>query len=803
MSSHLVPAPPMSTGLAAAGSTAQSWGPAPPSDPGLGPQLRRALSAVGRFKWLVLALAVVGTAAGVAVARLLPKRYEVKATIFITQSAPDNGPIRPRELLDAKAWKQLAKSFAILDAVVARMHLWFAPATPGDSAVFAGLRPNLAPEAKKVRPGGYELRIDSAGTGYVLAWTWEKKEYQVERGAVGDSIGREVGFLWAPAAEVLGRGRSYQFFVESPRSVSSRLSTDLEAWLEDDRSNFLWLQLRGDEPRQIAAVLNAVLDEFVGTAAALKRRNLTEYVATLDSQRTLMHERLVKADRALEEFRVNTITLPSENAPVVGGVAETRDPVFRNFFEQKVEYDNIRRDREALEAVLGDIGEGKISADEALLSIPGVLTGSEELKSVLTELSKKKAELRATRQTYTDEHQFVKDIRTSIETIEKTTIPMLALNTLDRLRRREGELGRRIQGASSELQSVPTRTIEEERLKRERDVTSTLYTRLQSSYQEAKLAEASAIADVSVLSPAVAPERPAGDRTVKVIGAAAFASLGFALLLALLLDRTDKRFRYPEQATDEMGLDVIGAVPTIRRSKRGQPTLEETSEIIEAFRSLRLNVRAAFPQASPVMLTVSSPCAGDGKSLLSSNLALSFAEAGYRTVLVDGDIRRGTQHTLFGASQRPGLIDLLAGEATREQVTRTTSHHNLTLIPSGTRRHRGPELLAADGMAKLVRELGKEFDAVIVDSAPLSAGIDPYALGAATGHMLLVLREGETDRQLAQAKLSMLDRLPVRLLGAVLNDFRSPSLYKYYAYLDGYGTMNDEEPKYIGAAGRT
>ena len=113
-----------------------------------------------------------------------------------------------------------------------------------------------------------------------------------------------------------------------------------------------------------------------------------------------------------------------------------------------------------------------------------------------------------------------------------------------------------------------------------------------------------------------------------------------------------------------------------------------------------------------------------------------------------------------------------------------------------------PELLAGEGMVTLLRDLRQQFDAVICDSAPLGAGIDPFALGVATGAMIIVLRTGETDRKLAQAKLEVLDRMPVRVLGTVLNDIGASPQFKYYYYLEGYGALENavtEESALIGS----
>ena len=104
-------------------------------------------------------------------------------------------------------------------------------------------------------------------------------------------------------------------------------------------------------------------------------------------------------------------------------------------------------------------------------------------------------------------------------------------------------------------------------------------------------------------------------------------------------------------------------------------------------------------------------------------------------------------------------------------------------------------------MAQLVAELKGRYDVIIADSPPLGAGIDPFVLASLCGNMVLVLRAGETDREMAESKLQVVDRLPIRLLGVVLNDVRSRTgPYKYYSYISGYASeeesaaWKDEEP---------
>src|SRR5439155_189817 len=131
-------------------------------------------------------------------------------------------------------------------------------------------------------------------------------------------------------------------------------------------------------------------------------------------------------------------------------------------------------------------------------------------------------------------------------------------------------------------------------------------------------------------------------------------------------DRTDRRVHYPEHVTGTMGLAILGAVPHLERGRNGKKA-GAVLQVVEAVRGIRLNVLHAHG-AGPAVLTVTSPGRSDGKSFVASNLALAFADAGYRTLLVDGDVRCGTLHRALKLARKPGLVDVLGGKASTELV---------------------------------------------------------------------------------------------------------------------------------------
>jgi succinoglycan biosynthesis transport protein ExoP len=142
-------------------------------------------------------------------------------------------------------------------------------------------------------------------------------------------------------------------------------------------------------------------------------------------------------------------------------------------------------------------------------------------------------------------------------------------------------------------------------------------------------------------------------------------------------------------------------------------------------------------------------------------------------------------------SRKPGLTDALAGQVSLEAVTQRTGWSSLDFIGAGSRFRDSPELLASTAMVGLLERVRANYQVILVDSPPLGSGVDPYTLGAVTGNVLLVLRSGTTNLEFARTKLGALEYLPIRLLGAIVNDVRPGGGYRYYSYLSGYSTADE------------
>jgi capsular exopolysaccharide synthesis family protein len=746
--------------------------------------LSRIVSTLRRYRWLIVGFGLLGIGGGIVATRFIRPDYEVSARIWIetTNQNRVGTPIQGEKLLGAKAWVELLTSFKVLDPVVETRKLYLTVSDRDNLGLFETFS-----HSRRFIPGTFEYSVRDGGKRYDLK---QRSGFYSEAGAVGDSVGKQLGFMWVPQPGKEFWGKKVKFEIVSPREASVALTKRLQSTLREE--NFLVLALRDKDKEGIATTMNTLLRRFVDEAAAQKRSKLTMLAQVLDSQVLDQDRRLRDAEQRLESFRVGTVTKPREEAPVAPGLSFTQPTVYGSFFAQRNALDSIRRDRQEIQEVLRRSKTGEVAID-AFNTITSVRQAP-DLQRVLLELSMTQSQLRDSLARYTEEYKGVINLRTRIELLQKQTIPIYAEALIRQIQNREAEMEGRIGIASKEMREIPIRSQTEARLRREQEQAEMLYRTLENSRQQAKLAEASAIPDVRVIDEAVTPNRPVrgGSATVVVFGL--LIGLAVAIGIALLVDRFDPRFRYPDQVSKGLGLPILGTIPEIKRAKGLSASQDEAAQVVEAFRSIRMSLAHSFDPSGPIVLTISSPSPGDGKSLIASNLALSFAEAGYRTVLVDGDIRRGSLHHTFGVDRRPGLVDHLAGDASLAAILRPATHALLSLIPCGSRRHLGPELLGSARMRELMVHLRNTYQVIIVDTPPLGAGIDPFVLSTVTGHLALVLRAGETDRQLAEAKLQILDRLPVRLLGAILNDVRlKEGSYKYYRYSYGYVADPEED----------
>jgi capsular exopolysaccharide synthesis family protein len=171
--------------------------------------------------------------------------------------------------------------------------------------------------------------------------------------------------------------------------------------------------------------------------------------------------------------------------------------------------------------------------------------------------------------------------------------------------------------------------------------------------------------------------------------------------------------------------------------------------------------------------------------MVSANLAISYATAGYKTLLLDGDTRRGRAQDMFDRKRSPGLTDFLMGRAQLADILQDVDVQNLTLLARGAPGGFNADLLESEAMHDLLNDLREQFEVIVIDGPPLAAGADVLMLGQRCDKVIVVLRAGATKRDLARAKLETLGNVQLPIVGAVLNAMPKSSPY-YESYVNYY-----------------
>ena len=292
---------------------------------------------------------------------------------------------------------------------------------------------------------------------------------------------------------------------------------------------------------------------------------------------------------------------------------------------------------------------------------------------------------------------------------------------------------------------------------------------------------------VDLVSPAMTPDSPIWpDKRALMMRAGILGLLG-GLALLFLIDRLDNSFQSVDQVESELETTVLAAIPDdkVEKKQMGDLPMDTQPDSIqaEAYRTLRASIALLGEESQRRAILVTSAVPGEGKSRTSANLAIAFAQQGYRTLLIDADLRRPQQQRHFFPEEKArkarGLTECLSGLADTASVLRPTGVENLYVVLSGGRSPQPAELLGQKSSGQFIAHALNDFDRVVIDTPPVNSVADTLALIPHVHYVCLVVRACQTPRKEVNRALELLERASARVAGVVFN--RLPSrVYGYY-----------------------
>lgn len=385
----------------------------------------------------------------------------------------------------------------------------------------------------------------------------------------------------------------------------------------------------------------------------------------------------------------------------------------------------------------------------------------------------------------------------------------------------------RIAGMKARLSRAPGQDAELERLVRDIKVNEGVYVELSRKMEESKVALASTVSFVTVISRATAPVSPASPnkRLNYVLGA--FLGLFMGFLVSFLLENLDISISTIEEIEKILGVPVLGIIPhfgsekrwvllrtrLLRRQRypmdvfRSQLVFHHRakSPFIEVYHSLRANIQSQLPKPGNMVLAVTSTGVAEGKTLTAVNFCLSAAHGGLKTLLIGADMRRPVVHRVFGLPKTPGLIEVVTGKLPYQEAVRDTVDFlmgeidldKLLAFPgidnfkimTGWAASTADlvNILSTPRLPRLIAEMRSEYDLIVFDCPPVLLFVDSLLIAPHADGVVLVYKAGKMARRALKRAKDQVVASKSNIVGIVLNDMQASDMEPRYGYYYDYG----------------
>jgi protein-tyrosine kinase len=788
--------------------------------------IRHYVDLIFRWKWfIVITFPVVFIIAFSFVYKFLSKSPELSAKAIIGVNTGSMSAIA--DIGDiGKGRAELLTSRHFLYEVVQKLSLQLSVSKNFRSSVFDSVHvDSLAPI------GRYVFSTLNNGNEYILTYSNKLRGIQakiIDKGKCASLSSISTNGIFIKfTSSFLSNPNEVRFSIGSIQGVVETLlkkMTIQDANIERGSFN-ISVTLHGLDYPLTAQIVNCIADLFIEKNASFRKEKMGMTLATYENELSKAQQELTIAQSALKSFRYRY--------PTVGLTAGAQLAVNNLASIETNKYDM----------------RGSISEAQGLLSGYTMADGDEKVRlagEILVFLNKKSessapvlqselsiaiAEQRELkRNNYDVNHPLVIENQKKMTNLQGV-IGKALFNFIANIQTKNSnteETGKQI---SVDLQNLPSKELQLAELQRRQQVASDIYASVLSKKNQAKVSDASDFADFFIMDYAVAPFPPPV-MLIKLLGISFALGLAVALGPVVLFDMIDKTVRTEFELSRLTRRIVLESIPsiTLRRKKNKKKQKKSTKSnshddfdeidisdlksipelpdfsmesqidylkknivavdsrpnyINEILRSLRTKLLLLLHDKPDKSIVITSLEKGAGKSTIASNLAITFARQHSKVILIDGDLRCGTLHEIFGVPQSPGLSDLLMSNEPLDlrmlaSIIRKTEVPDFSIICSGNPVDIPPELLSSPRFAWIKEALSKHFNMVFFDAPPLGAVVDAIAVHNLFSGYLFIIGAGMTNVIALNKKMEEYSILDKKTLGFVLNRASMDTKMLYY-----------------------
>lgn len=545
-----------------------------------------------------------------------------------------------------------------------------------------------------------------------------------------------------------------------------------------------------------ADILNAIMKEYVKYDIIQRRRSAKQTVDFIDNQLNFINTEAGRSGSSLANFKTQNklVDMSSSTSMTVGKLSD--------FEKQKTE---LRLKQLGIKQLQEQVNNNK-SKVEIGLDLEGDINSG--LGVLVTQLNTLLANREIKLAQFNSDSQPVKQIEQQIANV-KASIRSAVDGMLRQNQQTINYIDNQISAVTQNMSTIPVKEQNFVKLQTNFEVNNKVRSYLSEKKLEAEMNAAAVISAASIVNPAypsyyaISPNGNKAYSTALTLGLAA----GFGLIL---LVRFLNPYIYDKETVE--GLTHTPIIGVIRKfpdyidqdSRQALSLAKPKSVFAESVRSVRTNLSFLASHKASKVICITSEISGEGKSFVTINLASTLALIEKRVILIAADLRKSKLHKAFGSDNKKGLSSILSGQATLDQVMIHDEVHHIDFIPSGPVPPNPSELLHTAAMKDLLQQLEKDYDYVLVDTAPVGLVSDAIPLIRSSDINLFVIRSGVSQQRAANIPERLSREYGLSNLAIILNAFGDDALYSnYYTtdYARGGGNSTYYYSDYSGYSG--
>lgn len=575
---------------------------------------------------------------------------------------------------------------------------------------------------------------------------------------------------------------------------------DLTIWLERnlkvgylEDTDLMQISLAGHDAKETAELLNLVVSAYIEEANKAERNELSAQIEMLNTTAITLQENLHQEKDKLELLQKTLRTtvdpkalsiaqtlLVEEHAAARKEVSNTQAQlreleVKRNTYKSLVDSPAgqtaylIDQQVETHPLVAKQAAVVRLAEDNLAKARANGIPGVTKLTRFEDAVKLAKQQMQETRTEVRQQVGSLVEGKTRVEAAAEVK------RVEEEIRIRKDHLRQAIEceeAKRKELDRLGTYSFELESKRAEIDQVKATLTKVREQKEQLQVEAQSNRQRILLMQRAEAPESKNTRSRDTLASLAGFGGLFLGIFGTSFVEFRARRIQSAEDVTHELGMNVVGTLPVLPNrwsSGNGNGDGYWGHLVTESVAYIRTVVLSGRRDRPTQVLMITSAQSQEGKTMLASNLALSIARTGRRTLLVDGDLRRPSVAPLFGVPEGPGIAEILRGEAVTTDCVCPSAMPGLSLLPAGRCCRQAIQELARDGIENMFRQLRESFDFIVVDSSPVLPVSDSLLVGRLVDAVVFCVRPKVSRAPSVHAAHEMLSRLNIPVLGTVIN----------------------------------